>query len=125
MVNPAINEGLPGFLVQEGGLNSGFMIMHCTAAALASENKSLCHPASVDSISTSAAKEGTASYHRCRRVVVVKDECDKMVGSRVRVCGGWDRSRVDGRVCGAQGHDRRRKRRRYSLSCTHTYPLCE
>lgn len=44
-----------------GGLNSGFMIAHCTAAALVSENKTLCHPASVDSLSTSAAQEDHVS----------------------------------------------------------------
>jgi len=60
MVNPSLSE-LPAFLVQEGGLNSGFMIAHCTAAALVSENKVLCHPASCDSISTSAAKEDHVS----------------------------------------------------------------
>jgi histidine ammonia-lyase len=48
LVNPALS-GLPAFLVQSGGLNSGFMIAHCTAAALVSENKVLTHPASVDS----------------------------------------------------------------------------
>jgi histidine ammonia-lyase len=60
LVNPSLS-GLPAFLVQEGGLNSGFMIAHCTAAALVSENKGLCHPASIDSISTSAAKEDHVS----------------------------------------------------------------
>ncbi|GBG26791.1 Phenylalanine ammonia-lyase [Hondaea fermentalgiana] len=60
LVNPALS-GLPAFLVQDGGLNSGFMIAHCTAAALVSENKALSHPASVDSISTSAAKEDHVS----------------------------------------------------------------
>ena len=50
-VNPAYSE-LPAFLVKDGGLNSGFMLAHCTAAALVSENKTLCHPASVDSLST-------------------------------------------------------------------------
>mmetsp|Transcript_6325 Transcript_6325/g.12855 ORF Transcript_6325/g.12855 Transcript_6325/m.12855 type:complete len:736 (+) Transcript_6325:479-2686(+) len=60
MVNPALS-GMPAFLVKDGGLNSGFMIAHCTAAALVSENKSLSHPASVDSISTSAAKEDHVS----------------------------------------------------------------
>jgi histidine ammonia-lyase len=54
-------SGLPPFLVPHGGLNSGFMIAHCTAAALVSENKGLCHPASVDSISTSAAQEDHVS----------------------------------------------------------------
>ncbi|MBV8660060.1 MAG: histidine ammonia-lyase, partial [Burkholderiales bacterium] len=47
-------SGLPAFLVREGGVNSGFMIAHVTAAALASENKTLAHPASVDSLPTSA-----------------------------------------------------------------------
>ncbi|PRP82948.1 hypothetical protein PROFUN_06725 [Planoprotostelium fungivorum] len=60
LVNPALS-GLPAFLVKEGGLNSGFMIAHCTAAALVSENKVLCHPSSIDSISTSAAKEDHVS----------------------------------------------------------------
>lgn len=60
LCNPSLS-GLPAFLVKEGGLNSGFMIAHCTAAALVSENKTLTHPASVDSISTSAAKEDHVS----------------------------------------------------------------
>ena len=60
LCNPSLS-GLPAFLVADGGLHSGFMIAHCTAAALASENKVLCHPASVDTISTSAAKEDHVS----------------------------------------------------------------
>ena len=52
---------LPAFLVKQGGLNSGFMIAQVTAAALASENKSLAHPASVDSIPTSANQEDHVS----------------------------------------------------------------
>jgi histidine ammonia-lyase len=60
LVNPALS-GLPAFLTQEGGLNSGFMLAHVTAAALASENKALAHPASVDSIPTSANKEDHVS----------------------------------------------------------------
>ncbi|XP_047431288.1 histidine ammonia-lyase-like isoform X2 [Mugil cephalus] len=60
LVNPALSE-LPAFLVKEGGLNSGFMIAHCTAAALVSESKALCHPSSVDSLSTSAATEDHVS----------------------------------------------------------------
>ena len=54
-------SGLPAFLVKEPGLNSGFMIAHVTAAALASENKSLAHPASVDSLPTSANQEDHVS----------------------------------------------------------------
>lgn len=60
LVNPSIS-GLPAFLVKDGGLNSGFMIAHCTAAALVSENKVLTHPSSVDSISTSGSKEDHVS----------------------------------------------------------------
>lgn len=54
-------SGLPAFLVKDGGLNSGFMMAQVTAAALASENKSLAHPASVDSIPTSANQEDHVS----------------------------------------------------------------
>ena len=57
----ASNSGLPPFLVPSSGLNSGFMIAHVTAAALASENKSLAHPASVDSLPTSANQEDHVS----------------------------------------------------------------
>ncbi|XP_078489357.1 histidine ammonia-lyase [Ciona intestinalis] len=58
--NPAYSN-LPAFLVKNGGLNSGFMMPHCTAAALVSENKCLCHPSSVDSLSTSAGQEDHVS----------------------------------------------------------------
>jgi histidine ammonia-lyase len=54
-------SGLPPFLVKQPGVNSGFMIAHVTAAALASENKSLAHPASVDSLPTSANQEDHVS----------------------------------------------------------------
>jgi histidine ammonia-lyase len=60
LVNPQLSE-LPPFLVREGGLNSGFMIAQVTAAALVSESKALSHPASVDSIPTSANKEDHVS----------------------------------------------------------------
>jgi histidine ammonia-lyase len=60
LVNPALS-GLPAFLTKDGGLRSGFMMAHVTAASLASENKSLAHPASVDSITTSANKEDHVS----------------------------------------------------------------
>ncbi|MFC0709973.1 histidine ammonia-lyase [Azorhizophilus paspali] len=60
LIDPALS-GLPAFLVKEGGLNSGFMIAQVTAASLASENKSLAHPASVDSLPTSAGQEDHVS----------------------------------------------------------------
>jgi histidine ammonia-lyase len=61
LVNPALSEGLPPFLAPGAGLNSGFMMPQVTAAALASENKVLAHPASVDSITTSGNKEDYVS----------------------------------------------------------------
>jgi histidine ammonia-lyase len=61
LVNPALSEGLPPFLTGDGGLNSGFMIPQYVAAALVSENKVLAHPASVDSIPTSAGQEDHVS----------------------------------------------------------------
>ena len=61
LVNPSLSDGLPPFLVEEGGLNSGFMIPQYVAAALVSENKVFSHPASVDSIPTSAGQEDHVS----------------------------------------------------------------
>jgi len=61
LVNPSLNEGLPPFLAPDAGLNSGFMLPQVTAAALASENKVLAHPASADSITTSGNKEDYVS----------------------------------------------------------------
>src|SRR5215210_9454386 len=61
LVNPNLSDGLPAFLTQDGGLNSGFMIPQYVAASLVRENKVLCHPASVDSIPTSAGQEDHVS----------------------------------------------------------------
>src|SRR5207302_230274 len=61
LVNPNLSDGLPAFLTSDGGLNSGFMIPQYVAAALVSENKVLCHPASIDSIPTSAGQEDHVS----------------------------------------------------------------
>ncbi|HSM86090.1 MAG TPA: histidine ammonia-lyase [Candidatus Limnocylindrales bacterium] len=74
LVNPALNENLPPFLAPDAGINSGFMMPQVTAAALASENKVLAHPASVDSITTSGNKEdyvsmGMASAIKIKKVV--------------------------------------------------------
>src|SRR5262249_7002211 len=74
LVNPDLS-GLPGFLTPHPGLNSGMMLVQVLAAALVSENKALAHPASVDSIPTSANREdhvpmSTAAARKCRAVVV-------------------------------------------------------
>jgi histidine ammonia-lyase len=61
MLDPATSDRLPAFLTKRGGLHSGFMMAQVTAAALVSENKTLAHPASVDSIPTSANKEDYVS----------------------------------------------------------------
>jgi histidine ammonia-lyase len=61
LVNPSLSGGLPAFLTGDGGLNSGFMIPQYVAASLVSENKVLAHPASVDSIPTSAGQEDHVS----------------------------------------------------------------
>jgi histidine ammonia-lyase len=115
LVNPALSE-LPAFLVREGGLNSGFMIAHCTAASLVSEDKVrmkdtylspivykfpsgsvlysssacstvcyhffqvLCHPSSIDSLSTSAAKEDHVSMggFGARKALKVVENVEKV-----------------------------------------------
>jgi histidine ammonia-lyase len=68
-------SSLPAFLVQEPGLNSGFMIAQVTAAALASENKQMAHPSSVDSLPTSANQEDHVSMatHAARRTIEMAD----------------------------------------------------
>ncbi|PIY69418.1 histidine ammonia-lyase, partial [Candidatus Roizmanbacteria bacterium CG_4_10_14_0_8_um_filter_39_9] len=74
LLDPAINNGLPAFLAKEGGLNSGFMILQYTTASLVSENKIFAHPASVDSIPTSANVEdlvsmGTIAARKARTII--------------------------------------------------------
>jgi histidine ammonia-lyase len=61
LVNPHLSSGLPPFLAPDSGLNSGFMIAQVAAASLVSENKILAHPASVDSIPSSAGREDHVS----------------------------------------------------------------
>jgi histidine ammonia-lyase len=75
-------SGLPPFLVNNSGLNSGFMIAQVTAAALVSENKTLAAPASVDSIPTSANQEDHVSMatHAARRLLVMVDNAAAVVG---------------------------------------------
>jgi histidine ammonia-lyase len=74
LLDPALSNGLPAFLVPESGLNSGFMLVQYTAASLVSESKSLAHPASVDSIPSSAGQEdhvsmGMTAARHAREVV--------------------------------------------------------
>ena len=74
LLHPALSEGLPPFLARGDGLNSGLMILHYTAAALASENKVLAHPACADSIPVSGDQEdhvsmGAASAHKAAEIL--------------------------------------------------------
>lgn len=74
LVNPQLNENLPPFLTEHGGMSSGFMIAQYAAASLVSENKTLAHPASVDSIPSSGNQEdhvsmGTIAARKARQIV--------------------------------------------------------
>ena len=95
LVNPALSNGLPAFLTKDGGLNSGFMVVQYTAAALVSENKSLAHPASVDSIPTSANQEDHVSMGTiaCRKAQMIFNNLHKILAIEL--------------MCAAQGLDLR------------------
>src|SRR5436305_403572 len=93
MLNPSLSDGLPAFLTREGGLNSGFMIAQYVAASLVSENKVLAHPASVDSIPTSAGQEDHVSMGATAAVHLW------------RVAANVDRVLAVELLCGAQGVD--------------------
>jgi histidine ammonia-lyase len=81
LVDPALS-GMPAFLTPRPGLNSGFMIPQVTAAALVAENRQRAHPASVDSIPTSANQEDHVSMaaHGARRLMEMADNCRSIVG---------------------------------------------
>jgi len=81
LVDPKMS-GLPAFLVKDSGLNSGFMVAQVTAAALVSENKMLAHPASVDSIPTSANQEDHVSMatHAARRLTDMAENAATVIG---------------------------------------------
>jgi histidine ammonia-lyase len=78
LLDPSLSNGLPPFLVAESGLNSGFMLVQYTAASLVSEAKTLAHPASVDSIPSSAGQEdhvsmGMTAARHLRAVVEIAE----------------------------------------------------
>jgi histidine ammonia-lyase len=81
LVDPKMS-GLPAFLVENSGLNSGFMIAQVTAAALVSENKAMATPCSVDSIPTSANQEDHVSMatHAARRLSPMIDNAAAVIG---------------------------------------------
>jgi histidine ammonia-lyase len=81
LVNPALSEGLPAFLTTSGGINSGFMIVQYSAASIVSENKILAHPASVDSIPSSANQEDHVSMGTiaARKARTITDNAQRVV----------------------------------------------
>lgn len=84
----ASRSGMAGFLIEDGGLNSGFMIAQVTAAALVSENKVLAHPASVDSIPTSADQEDHVSMgmHAARKAVEILENLEHVLAIELICC---------------------------------------
>lgn len=92
LMDPQLS-GLPAFLVNEPGLNSGFMLAHVTSAALASENKLLAHPASVDTIPTSANQEDHVSMatHGAYRLLTMAENTANIIAVELlAVCQGID-----------------------------------
>lgn len=92
LIDPSFS-GLPAFLVNAPGINSGFMIAQVTAASLASENKSLAHPASVDSIPTSANQEDHVSMatFAARRLLQMADNTRGIIAIELlAACQGID-----------------------------------
>jgi histidine ammonia-lyase len=96
LVNPQLSSGLPPFLAPDSGLNSGFMIAQVAAAALVSENKILAHPASVDSIPSSAGREDHVSMGATAalKLAVIHDHVRTVLAIEL--------------LCAAQGIDLRR-----------------
>jgi histidine ammonia-lyase len=95
MVNPYLSSGLPAFLSPQSGLNSGYMMAQVTAAALVSENKILAHPASVDSIPSSAGREDHVSMgvHAADKLARIVDNVRNVLAIEL--------------LCAAQGVDLR------------------
>ncbi len=96
LVNPHLSSGLPPFLAPDSGLHSGFMIAQVSAAALVSENKVLAHPASVDSIPSSAGREDHVSMgaHAALKLAQIHDHVRTVLAIEL--------------LCAAQGIDLRR-----------------
>lgn len=111
LVNPALSEGLPAFLVSEGGLNCGFMVAQYAAASLVSENKILAHPASVDSIPTSANQEDHVSFG-----TIAARKAGEIIMHAYRVLG------IE-LLCAAQGVDLREGKEKLGAGTARAYAL--
>ncbi|MDO4245599.1 MAG: histidine ammonia-lyase [Deinococcus sp.] len=108
LLNPALS-GLPAFLTPQGGLNSGLMIAQYTSAALASENKVLAHPASVDSIPTSANQEDHVSMgaHAARQLRAIVQNVGHILAIEL--------------MCAAQGLDFQKLRAGQGVQAAYEY----
>ncbi len=97
LVNPDLNGGLPPFLAAEGGLHSGYMIVQVTAAALVAENRVLSHPASVDSLPTSAGQEDHVSMgtHAARKLLDVVANAERVLACEL-LCAAEGMAHLDG-----------------------------
>lgn len=98
LVNPALSNNLPAFLVENGGINSGFMIVQYSAASLVSENKVLAHPASVDSIPSSANQEDHVSMGTiaARKAGEILNNARKVVSMEIlSACQGIDLRKIE------------------------------
>ena len=109
-MDPRLNGGLPPFLAAESGIDSGMMIYQYTAAALVSENKVLAHPASVDSIPTSANQEDHVSMGSisARHARTVLGHVERIVGDRAAGRGAGARPAAGGLRRRGAGRGRRR-----------------
>ncbi|UNM96529.1 histidine ammonia-lyase [Ignatzschineria rhizosphaerae] len=98
LVNPALNNELPAFLTEHGGLHSGYMIVQYAAASLVSENKVLAHPASVDSIPSSANQEDHVSMGTiaARKALDIFKNAKSVVGMELMLaCQAIDLNKQD------------------------------
>ncbi|MEZ4508861.1 MAG: aromatic amino acid lyase [Eubacteriales bacterium] len=118
LVNPYLNNNLPAFLTPNGRLNSGFMIAQYAAAALVSENKILAHPASVDSIPSSANQEDHVSMGTiaARKAVEILKNAQRVLAIELfrGRAGGSDAWRGQARARNARGVRRAAAARRRS-----------
>jgi histidine ammonia-lyase len=115
LLNPDLSE-LPAFLARKPGLESGFMIAHVTAAALVSENKVLAHPASVDTIPTSAAKEDHVSMgaHAARKAAAIVDHVASVLG--IELMCATEALDLRRPLCAGRGPEAVRRRVRRSIA---------
>ena len=110
LVDPRLNGGLPPFLAAASGIDSGMMIYQYTAAALVSENKVLAHPASVDSIPTSANQEDHVSMGSisARHARTVLEHVERILAIELLVAGQALDQRLETSAGAAPGRRRRR-----------------